>query len=119
MGAITLIKRTVLALIGLGVLVVISISFLAAWFQSNPPDPDRIEAMERAAKHRVDEDSGVMEKIAVLVSTWWESDDLVAEAKQEKADREREREADRRAEEERRFNTPQYYGNDDYYPSGN
>jgi hypothetical protein len=52
-----------------------------------------------------------------LISAWWDSDELVAEAQQDKALEEESKEKREARERERRFNDSQYREGDDYYGS--
>lgn len=111
----TVIKRTLQVLIGLFLLGGFAISALSSYVENSPEAQERLKVSVEAAEYRVDEDAGFLAKLGTLISAWWESDELLAEAKTEKA-LEQQAKAQRKKEEaDRRFNETSYSSNDDYY----
>lgn len=118
MQAITFIKRSIQIVAGLILLAMFGFGFLTTWFQHNPPSADRLEAIERSAEGRVNEDDSFLTKVGVLVTAWWESDEVMKDVKEEKAMEASAKAERRKAEESRRFNDPSYDYDSDYYPEG-
>jgi hypothetical protein len=117
MNPFTFIKRIFQAAGCLVVAVVMSGSALTAYIDKNPAAQERIELSAKDAEMHVDEDSTFFEKVGALISSWWNSDELIAEASQDKAlSAESKKKRDQR-EREQRFNESHYSESDDYYGS--
>lgn len=117
----TVIRRTLQITIGLIVIGVLAIGALGSYveyrIESSPELRDRLELSLQAAEYRVDKDAGFFDKLGVLISVWWNSDELLAEAERDKA---LERRAEARSREEQtfhRFNDQSVTYDDDYYPA--
>jgi hypothetical protein len=119
MGIITIIKRTFQAAGCLIIAGVMAVSGLASYVEANPVANDRMEVIEREAKQRVDEDAGFFEKVGAIIAAWWDADELVAEAEQDKALNAHSKKKQEERERDRRFNDSQYSESDDYYGSTN
>lgn len=116
MPVVGIVKRII---VGLILLVVAGVALLTAtytYIDNSPEAQERLKVSVEDVEDRVDEDAGVMTKLSALAASWWGSDDLVTEVREEKA-REQKAKAERRAEdEERRFNDSNHGYDDDYYP---
>ncbi len=117
MGVGATIKRTFQ---GLGCLMVIGVYLVlgtASYFGNNPEADKRFEVSAEDAKHRVDEDAPFWTKVGVLVTSWWHSDELVAETQAERALDERAEAKNQAEDESNRFNDSAGGSDNDYYPS--
>jgi hypothetical protein len=119
MNPFTFIKRLFQAAGCLVVAVVMAGSALTAYVDKNPEAQERIKLSALDAEMRVDEDSTFFEKVGALISSWWNSDELVADAEQDKALRAESKKRREERERDNRFNDTQYSENDDYYGSSN
>jgi hypothetical protein len=119
MNPFTYIKRIFQAGGCLVVAVVMAGSALTSYVDKNPAVQERIELSAKDAETRVDEDAPFMEKVGALISSWWESDELIADAQQEKTLEAESKKKQKQREREHRFNDSQYHENDDYYASSN
>lgn len=117
MNPFTFIKRIFQAAGCLVVAVVMSGSALTAYIDKNPEAQERVKLSVMDAEMRVDRDSTFFEKVGALIASWWDSDELVAEAQQDKALRAESKKAREERERERRFNDGHSYDSDDYYGS--
>ena len=109
------IKRSFQALGCLWLLGVIVLGGVSAYMENNKEAQARLEISAKDAEFRVDEDAPFLTKVGVLVTSWWNSDELIEEAKTEKA-LDQQAEAKSKADEEsRRFNDSSYNSSDDYY----
>lgn len=118
-SAITLVKRGFRLLGCLFLLFVFGIGGIGAYLDHNPETKERLEISERMASREVDRDAGFFARAGAWVSAWWVADELVADAREEKALAEKERAERRKEAQSRSFNDSQYSYNDDYYPDGN
>jgi hypothetical protein len=116
----TLIKRSFQ---GLGCLVLLGIVLLSgagsisSYYENNPEAQKRLEVSAKDAELRVDEDAPFWTKVGVLITSWWHSDELIAEAQTEKALEEQIKAKNRAEEESHRFNNGYDSSGSDYYPS--
>ncbi|MBP6363471.1 MAG: hypothetical protein KA233_12575 [Novosphingobium sp.] len=117
MNPFTFIKNTIRAAGCLIIFAVMAGGSLVSYVESNPDRSGRMAAIGWEAEQRVDRDAGFIEKVGALISAWWDSDELVAEAQQDKALEEESKEKREARERERRFNDSQYREGDDYYGS--
>ncbi|MFM5950089.1 MAG: hypothetical protein ACKOPM_12840 [Novosphingobium sp.] len=119
MTVATLIKRTIVVIIGLAIVVAAALTALYHYIDRSPAAQERLELSAKSIEGEVEDDTPVLTTISLLIAAWWESDKLVEEAKRDKAETAR-YQADRKREEEaRRFNDSQYDSGSDYYPNGN
>lgn len=119
MGIFTIIKRMFQAAGCLIIVIVMAGSSLIFYVESNPEPSERMEAIGQEVDDRVDSDAGFLERLGALISAWWDSDELVAEAQQDKALQEESKTRREENERERRFNDSQYSSDDDHYGSSN
>ncbi len=117
MNPFTFIKRMFQAAGCLVVLAVMSVSALTAYVDKNPAAQERIELSAKDAEMRVDEDSTFFEKVEALISSWWNSDELIAEQAQDKALSAESKKKQEQRERERRFNEGYSSESDNYYGS--
>lgn len=120
MTIVTILKRTFAILFGLFLLGGFALSSLSGYFQNSPDAQERLKVSVEAAEYRVEKDAGFFTKLGTLVSAWWESDELVAEAKSEKKTEQQAKDQYKKDKEARRFNESGFNSSDDYYaPSDN
>jgi hypothetical protein len=117
MGIFTFIKRIFQAAGCLIIAAVMASSALTAYIDKNPAAQERIELSAKDAEMRVDEDSTFLEKVGALISSWWNSDELIAEEAQDKALQAESKKKREEREREQRFNETRDSSNDDYYGS--
>lgn len=118
MTAATLVKRLIVIVIMLVMLGFFALAGVTTYYQNSPEARERLELSVKSIEDQVDEETGFWSTLSMLVAAWWESDELVEEAKREKSS-EAKASADRRREEEAsRFNDSQYDASSDYYPNG-
>ena len=106
-------------IVGLILLVVAGVALLSAtytYIDNSPEAQERLKVSVEDVEDRVDEDASVMTKLSALAASWWNSDDLVAEAQDDKARTLKAEAAQRKKEEEHRFNDSRTGYDDDYYP---
>lgn len=119
MGVFTIFKRLFQATGCLIIAAVMAGSALTSYVDSSPEVQERLKLSVEDAETRVDEEDSFWTKMSALISSWWESDELVAEAEQDKALAAESKKKREESERERRFNESQYSSNDDYYGSSN
>jgi hypothetical protein len=119
MTVATLIKRTIVVMIGLVMVVAAALTGLYHYVDRSPAAQERLELSAKSIEHEVEDDTPVLTTISLLIAAWWDSDKLVEEAHREKAETARQQADRKREEEARRFNDSQYDYNSDYYPNGN
>lgn len=115
MNPFTFIKRTIQAVVLLIVAVVMAGSAFVSYVEKDPDARARAEVIGRDAEMRVDEDSTFLEKVSALIASWWDSDELIAEAEQDKALEAESKKKAAEREREAAFNDSQHSSNDDYY----
>jgi hypothetical protein len=113
----TSVKRVFQVLVCIVLLGGISLTGLYNYIDTNEEVQARLKLSVEDAEMRVDRDAGFWEKAGALISSWWDSDELVAEAQQDKDLRDHSKKQQEERERERRFNDSQYSENDDYYGS--
>lgn len=117
MNPFTFIKRIFQAAGCLIIAAAMAWGALVSYVDKNPEAQERIELSAKHAELQVDEKSTFFEKVSALISSWWNSDELVAEEAQDEAlskeSEKRRKERDR----ERRFNEGHNSESDDYYGS--
>lgn len=118
MTAITLIKRTFVVIVALVMLGFFALAGVTTYYENSPEARERLELSAKSIEDEVDEDTGFWTTLSMLVAAWWDSDELVDEAKREKSEEARSRADRKRDEEARRFNDSQYDSGSDYYPNG-
>lgn len=118
MTVASFIKRTIVALIALVMLTVFALTGLYTYVDKSPEAQKRLELSAKSIEGEVDEDTGILTTLSLLVAAWWESDDLVEEDKRTKAEFAKSRADQKREDEARRFNESQYDSSSDYYPNG-
>jgi hypothetical protein len=111
------IKRVFQVLAFIVLLGGVSLTGLYNYIDTNEEVQARLKLSVEDAEMRVDEDAGFFEKLGALIASWWDSDELVAEAEQDKASSEHSKKQREERERERRFNDSQYREGDDYYGS--
>jgi hypothetical protein len=116
--AASLIKRTIVAMIALVMLVVFALTGLYHYVDRSPEAQQRLELSAKSIEGEIDEETGFMTTLSLLVAAWWDSDKLVDEAKREKSETAKAKAEHKRDEEARRFNDSQYNPDSDYYPNG-
>lgn len=117
MNPFTFIKRIFQAAGCLIVAGVMAGSALVSYVEKNPAAQERIELSAKHAEMQVDEESTFFEKVSALISSWWNSDELVAEEAQDKALSTESKTKREERERERRFNEGHSSESDDYYGS--
>lgn len=117
MNPFTFIKRLFQTAGCLVVVVVMAGSAVTAYIDKNPEAQERVKLSVMDAEMRVDEESTFFERLGALIASWWDSDELVADAKQDKELREESKKQRAERERERRFNESHYSDSDDYYGS--
>lgn len=115
MTAGNIIKRTFQSLGCLFLLGVISLAGLYSYIDNSPGTQKELLVSLEAVEHRVDEDSGFFERLGVLVTAWWNSEEHYAEKQREDELEAKAKAARRQAEEERRFNNTVPSSENDYY----
>lgn len=111
----TVIKRGFQALGCLWLLGVVVLGGTSAYFENNKEAQKRLEVSAEDAMLRVDEDAPFWTKVGVLVTSWWNSDELIEEAANDKALEAKATAKRKEDEESRRFNDSHYNSSDDYY----
>lgn len=119
MNPFTFIKRIFQVAGCLIIAAVMAWGALVSYVDKSPEAQERIELSVKDAEMRVDEDASFMEKVGALISSWWNSDELVAEEAQDKALSAESKKKREQRERERRFNEGQNSESDDYYGSSN
>lgn len=113
MNPFTFIKRIFQAAGCLIIAAAMAWGALVSYVDKNPEAQERIELSAKHAELQVDEESTFFEKVSALISSWWNSDELVAEEALSKESEKRRKDRDR----ERRFNEGHNSESDDYYGS--
>ena len=113
----TNIKRVFQVLVFIVLLGGVSLTGLYNYVDTNPEVQERLKLSALDAETRVDRDAGFFEKLGALAAAWWDSDELVADAQQDKALRKESQKKREERERDNRFNDTQYSENDDYYGS--
>jgi uncharacterized membrane protein len=119
MTAASLIKRTIVAMIALVMFVVFALTGLYLYIDKSPEAQQRLELSAKSIEHEVEDDTPILTTLSLLIAAWWESDELIDEAKRDKAETAKAKADRKRDEEVRRFNDSQYDSSSDYYPNGN
>ena len=115
----TSIKRVFQVLVCIVLLGGFALTGLYNYVDTNEEVQARLKLSVEDAETRVDREAGFLEKAGALIASWWDSDELVAEAQQDKALHEESRKKQEKRESEQRFNDSQYSSNDDYYGASN
>jgi len=100
MGVGKIIKRTIQLAAGLGLCAMFGFPLANAWFEAHP---DQVATLEDAAG-QVDPEAGTIAKAGQFVGAIPKSRQVVAEKKRDEADDKAFDEAQRKADEMRRFN---------------
>ena len=117
MNPFTFIKRMFQAAGCLIVTGVMAGSALVSYVEKNPAAQERLELSAKHAELQVDEESTFFEKVSALISSWWNSDELVAEEAQDEALSKESEKRRKDRDRERRFNEGRSNEGDDYYGS--
>ncbi len=120
----TNIKRVFQALVCIVLLGGFSLTALYNYIDTNAEVQARLKLSVEDAETRVDDDAGFLEKASALIASWWDSDELVADAQQDKDLSEQSKKRQEQREREHRFNDSQYNDtqsseNNDYYGAPN
>lgn len=120
MSIVGFIKRAIVALIGLVMLGAFALTALYQYIDNSPEAQERLEISAKRAELSVNEDDGFFTRVGLLIAVWWNSDELVADAREDKAAEERARAERKKQREAEAFEQgDSYYSNGDYYGSGN
>ncbi len=111
------IKRLFQVLACLALLGGFSLTALYNYINTNAEVQARLKLSVEDAETKVDKEAGFLEKTTALAVSWWESDELVAEAQQDKVLRDDSKKKQAERERDRAFNENQHSSNDDYYGS--
>lgn len=119
MSAAGCLKRTVVALIGLFFAVGFLLTALYRYVDKSPEAQERLELSAQRAELSINEDDSFLTKLGVLFAVWWNSDELVADARQEKEIEEKNAAQRRKEANAARFRDQDSHSgaNDDYYGS--
>ena len=106
-----LFKRTIAVLIGLVLIGTFALTAVYQYIDNSPDAQERMKLSVERAEISIDEDDGLLTRLGALIAAWWDSDKLVAEARDEERE---EAKAKARRERDRFMDETQNY-NDDYY----
>ena len=110
------VKRAIVGVVGLTLLIGFALTSMYHYVDRNPEAQERLELSAKRAELSANDDDGFWTKVGLLFAAWWDSDDLIADAREEKAERDKsvaERKQRDAASGFERGDT--YYSNDDYY----
>lgn len=108
-------KRAIVAVVGLVIVFVFALTALYQYIDKSPDAQERLELSAKRAELSISEDDGFLTKLGVLIAVWWNSDELVADAREDKELAEQEQAERRKEAEAARFRDDTADSNDDYY----
>lgn len=110
-------KRAIVAVVGLVIVFVFALTALYQYIDKSPDAQERLELSAKRAELSISEDDGFLTKLGVLIAVWWNSDELVADAREDKELAEKEEAERRKDAEAERFERDESSYSGDYYGS--